>query len=218
MQYHILMATFFLQQTPNKDGVPAWPEHDTVEALFSLYMFTNGWGGTDVGNHSQTAETEEREQSTSCSHQPPLEHPTMQYSWSTSEPVKATAQPRGALNLLHKPAAWSGPALRSLLSVKVCSHCRNVLWKPRSPSLPLTQRANAPLKMHILAAPLVYLMHMDHTSGTKRNDIAPEYPWCIYNSDLCARRLPLWLRLNLWKFENCTCWNTWVLPDCLAST
>lgn len=45
-------------------------------------------------------------------------------------------------------------------------------------TLPLTQRANAPLKMHILPAHLVYLMHMHHTFGTKRNDIASgtEYP------------------------------------------
>lgn len=43
-----------------------------------------------------------------------------------------------------------------------------------SPTLPLAQRANVPLKMHIFAAHLAYLMHMHHTLGTKRNDITSD--------------------------------------------
>lgn len=101
-----------------------------------------------------------------------------------SQPCSGTGriQPKGAsrspLNLLHTSAALSrrsqtDPCLsNSVVTIKIWSE------GAFSPTLPLTQRANVPLKMHILAALLVYLMHMHHTSGTKWNDIASdtEYP------------------------------------------
>lgn len=125
---------------------------------------------------------------TLTSHQP-LEHSTMQYSSSASrlvrQPSSQTSRihPKGAsrsspLNLLHNRTALS-----QHLQTDLCLSNSAVTIKIRSegassPTLPLTQRANAPLKMHILLAHLVYLMHMHHTSGTKRNDIASdtEYP------------------------------------------
>lgn len=125
---------------------------------------------------------------TLTSHQP-LEHGTMQYSSSASrlvrQPSSQTSRihPKGAshsspLNLLHNCTALSQPSQtdpclsNSALTIKIRSEGAS------SPTLPLTQRANALLKMHILLAHLVYLMHMHHTFGTKRNDIASdtEYP------------------------------------------
>lgn len=119
----------------------------------------------------------------------PLERSTMQYSSSASQPVSQpgsqtdSIHPKGVtrsspLNLLHNCTALSqrlqtDPCLsNSAVTIKIWSEGAS------SPILPLTQRANAPLKMHILPAHLVYLMHMHHTSGTKRNDIASdtEYP------------------------------------------
>lgn len=102
-----------------------------------------------------------------------------------SQPCSQTGRihPKGAprsspLNLLHTSAASSqrsqtDPCLsNSVATIKIWSE------RASSPTLPLTQRANVPLKMHILAAHLVYLMHMHHTSGTEWNDIASdtEYP------------------------------------------
>lgn len=128
---------------------------------------------------------------TLTSHLPPWaqHHAIFILSQSASEPASqpgsqtSKTHPKGAsrsspLNLLHNCTALSqrlqtDPCLsKSAATIKIWSEGAS------SPTLPLTQRANAPLKMHILPAHLVYLMHMHHTSGTKRNDIASdtEYP------------------------------------------
>lgn len=152
----------------------------------------------------------------------PLEHGTMQYSSSASQPVNQPGSqtgrihPKGAsrsspLNLLHNRTALSqrlqtDPCLsNSTVTIKIWSEGAS------SPTLPLTQRANAPLKMHILPAHLVYLMHMHHTSGTKRNDIASDTEYS--SSDIQFRLLqeeaagfffspPLCYRAN-WTLGKC---------------
>lgn len=154
---------------------------------------------------------------------------------STAAPCNIHPQPTGRihpkgalrsspLNLLHNRTALSqrlqtDPCLsNSAVTIKIWSEGAS------SPTLPLTQRANAPLKMHILPAHLVYLMHMHHTSGTKRNDIASdtEYPSSHIQFRFLQEEaggvffsLVLPSRLNLGKVWNRhrTCWKTpiWML-------
>lgn len=108
----------------------------------------------------------------------PLEQTAMQYSsWAGETSIQPNRQdlPKRCL-----PFFPSQPAPRQQIRV-----CQTLLWLWKhdtgggggasSPTLPLAQRANVPLKMHIFAA---HLMHMHHTLGTKWNDISSdtEYP------------------------------------------
>lgn len=109
----------------------------------------------------------------------PLEQSTMQYSsWAGETCIQPNRQD------LSKRFFPSQPAPCQQIPV-----CQNLSWLSKhdmggrgggafSPTLPLAQRANVPLKMHIFAAHLAYLMHMHHTLGTKWNDMASdtEYP------------------------------------------
>lgn len=125
---------------------------------------------------------------TLTSHQPPWaqHHAIFILSQSASEPARQSKRqdsPQRCSSFFSSQSAPQPHHLVSALtgrsmSVKLCSDDQNLIWGASSPTLPLTQRANAPLKMHILPAHLVYLMHMHHTSGTKRNYIASdtEYP------------------------------------------
>lgn len=96
-------------------------------------------------------------------HPEPGRHPSRQ----TGRVYPEGACRSSALNLLHASTS---------VSVKPCCDYQNLVWGGGafSPTLPLAQRANVPLKMHIFAAHLAYLMHMHHTLGTKRNDIASD--------------------------------------------
>lgn len=123
---------------------------------------------------------------------PTPKHGTMQYSLGAEEPGSQPCsqtgriQPKGALhpptppNLLHTSAASSSRSRTDPCLSKLCSDYQNLISPHTAPTnpFPLTQRANVPLKMHILAAHPIYLMHMHHTSGTEPNDIASdtEYP------------------------------------------
>lgn len=158
----------------------------------------------------------------------PLEHSTMQYSsWAAETSIQPNRQDLPKRCLTFFP---SQPAPRQQICV-----CQTLLWlsKPdmrgaSSPTLPLAHRANVPLKMHIFAAHLAYLMHMHHTLGTKWNDIASdtEYP----SSDIqftFLQRVAGWggcggiffpslpHSLNFGKVRNrkSTCWKTpiWML-------
>lgn len=103
--------------------------------------------------------------------------------WASQAVKAAGFTPKVLLVLLLSICSTTAPpCLGAYWQIHVC---QTLQWLSKSdlrgaslPTLPLTQRANAPLKMHILPAHLVYLMHMHHTSGTKRNDIASdtEYP------------------------------------------
>lgn len=161
----------------------------------------------------------------------PLEQGTMQYSSSASQPVSQPCSQTGRIHPKGASPSFSSqsapqPQHRSQTDPCLSNFAATIeIWSEgaSSQTLPLTQRANAPLKMHILAAHLVYLMHMHHTSGTKRNDIASdtEHP----SSDIQFRFLQekaeafflpvLACRLNLekvWKRYR-TCWKTpiWML-------
>lgn len=108
-------------------------------------------------------------------------------SQSASEPGSQSSRnhPKGASHSSRLQLTFHnhGGLSRRLLpvrsvSVKLCSDGWNLIWGGLLRSPPTHSRANAPLKMHILAVHPVKLMHMHHTSGTKRNYIASdmEYP------------------------------------------